>query len=268
MCKNFQGGRENEIELLHVLWLTLDCDCCWGGQVSNGCFCTSSVSTYRYARQTWRPSMDFGTVVLPDAVSNLRPRGVKCRFREPSKGTVTELWLFSKKSQQAKNEREKATTKVFIYRQPSSLEDKISIQADNICANYERRSEKSFVDCSLDVKLTNSSNNLLWILILQDQAVRQRERRNQVRRRNPERRLTARRRAWSHCSSKDKLWQQKGRKGQITRQYPNDIFSEKENKNMRLKKKKFDIDYRKISSSHYWFLATKKSPMQSFFLFL
>ena len=97
MCKNCQGGRENEIELLHVLWLTLDCDCCWGGQVSNGCFCTSSVSTYRYARQTWRPSMDFGTVVLPDAVSNLRPRGVKCRFREPSKGTVTELWLFSKK---------------------------------------------------------------------------------------------------------------------------------------------------------------------------
>ena len=111
MCKNCQGGRENEIELLHVLWLTLDCDCCWGGQVSNGCFCTSSVSTYRYARQTWRPSMDFGTVVLPDAVSNLRPRGVKCRFREPSKGTVTELWLFSKKKSTSKKWKRKSNNK-------------------------------------------------------------------------------------------------------------------------------------------------------------
>ena len=262
MCKNCQGGQENEIELLHVLWLTLDCDCCWGGQVSNGCFCTSSGSTYRYARQTWRPSMDFGTVVLPDAVSNLRPRGVKCRFREPSKGTVTELWLFGKKVNKQKMKEKKQQQKFTGNR--AALRTKSPFRP-TISAPIMSEGQKNLL--LIAVLMSNwqiQATLFCEYTFLQDQAVRQRERRNQVRRRNPERRLTARRKVWSHCSSKDRLWQQKGKKGQ--RQYHNDIFFWK--RKMRVwKKKKFDIDCRKISSYH-WFLATKKSEMQSFFLFL
>ena len=63
LSKHFKNLSRCAIEWTRIVeWH--NCDCCRGGQVSNGCFCTSSVSTYRYARQTWRPTMDFGTEVV------------------------------------------------------------------------------------------------------------------------------------------------------------------------------------------------------------
>ena len=70
-----------------------NCDCCRGGQVSNGCFCTSSVSTYRYARQTWRPTMDFGTEVV--CYAGWQMLSVSCApgvWNVPSEGAAQDRW--------------------------------------------------------------------------------------------------------------------------------------------------------------------------------
>ena len=66
-----------------------------GGQVSNGCFCTSSVSTYRYTRQTWRPTMDFGTEVVCYDADRWQMLSVSCApgvWNVASEGAAQDRW--------------------------------------------------------------------------------------------------------------------------------------------------------------------------------